>query len=286
MRNKKIITFAMLTLLLPEISFGDNCYNLWFERNKIYAKKGYCFTSNLGKSVFVDFQCSQNPKPLSKEDKKQIDLIKSEEDELNCKVNTDSIGVSVKNSAIPKELQSSSDCRPVTPPESQYIIHDDNTTFDIKTGLTWKTCSEGLSGKDCSIGEIKSFTWDDANKHLAKVNINGFANHKDWRIPTSEELSELLFSYPNQSEWKGCSYQAINLNVFPNTGYLNDINEDSKNDYLTSTISPMSSTSNVVINTLNLLTSTYSSNVSTYKLKSSNRLRLVRGTRTGHAWDK
>jgi hypothetical protein len=66
---------------------NDECYNLWYQRNLIYAENGYCFTSNLGKEVFKDFHCVTTSQDLSPKDKTKVDNIKIQEDKLSCNIN-------------------------------------------------------------------------------------------------------------------------------------------------------------------------------------------------------
>jgi tetratricopeptide (TPR) repeat protein len=66
---------------------NDECYNLWYRRNLIYAENGYCFTSNLGKEVFKNFRCITTLQNLSPKDKSKVDSIKIHEDALGCNIN-------------------------------------------------------------------------------------------------------------------------------------------------------------------------------------------------------
>jgi curved DNA-binding protein CbpA len=67
----------------------NECYNLWYQRNLIYAENGYCFTSNLGKEVFKNFHCVITPHKLSNKDKNKVDDIINQEKKLGCDINTD-----------------------------------------------------------------------------------------------------------------------------------------------------------------------------------------------------
>ncbi|QTR49686.1 Lcl C-terminal domain-containing protein [Candidatus Thiothrix anitrata] len=113
--------------------------------------------------------------------------------------------------------------------DEQYQINGDGTVTNVKNGLMWKQCSEGQSGKDCSIGEATEYKWDDA---MSKFGSGvSFAGYSDWRMPTIEELRTLVYcsnGTPQKMAWssscdgkdnKAGEYQqpTINQTAFPNT---------------------------------------------------------------------
>ncbi|MCG9875950.1 MAG: DUF1566 domain-containing protein [Leptospiraceae bacterium] len=107
--------------------------------------------------------------------------------------------------------------RSYTGPTAHPIFSTDYTTKDNSTGLIWKTCSQGLSGNNCTVGAILNMSWQDANSGTngcsSLNNLNsgaGFAGRKDWRLPLVEEL-ETLFDYGSSSPVK------IDLTRFPAT---------------------------------------------------------------------
>ncbi|MCI5196196.1 MAG: DUF1566 domain-containing protein [Candidatus Electrothrix sp. AW5] len=71
----------------------------------------------------------------------------------------------------------------------QYIDHGDGTITDIKTGLMWKRCSEGLSGDNCEHGKVERYTWKEAVKRFKNVK---YAGYTDWRLSTISELETLV----------------------------------------------------------------------------------------------
>ena len=89
-------------------------------------------------------------------------------------------------------------------PDSIYTIGDGMVT-DSTTGLTWKRCSEGQTGDQCS-GAAASLTWGQA---LTAGATSSFAGHDDWRLPNVQELMSLVET--------GCFNPAINKGVFPST---------------------------------------------------------------------
>ena len=91
-------------------------------------------------------------------------------------------------------------------PDSIYIDHRDGTVTDLRTGLMWKACAEGLNGATCENGSAEHLTWIDA---LEKANASNFANYTDWRLPSVDELRGLI------EQCRGSP--TINTHRFPNT---------------------------------------------------------------------
>ncbi|MCI5197559.1 MAG: DUF1566 domain-containing protein [Candidatus Electrothrix sp. AW5] len=103
---------------------------------------------------------------------------------------------------------------PASTPNSQLIDNGDGTITDSKTGLMWKTCSEGQiysssPSSDCT-GTATTFTWQGALKQPGVVNASsGFAGYTDWRLPNLKELRSIVEEQ--------CYDPAINATRFPNT---------------------------------------------------------------------
>lgn len=70
--------------------YGEaECNELWFARNLIMDRAGYCFGSALGKSLFDNGDCSGKDVRLGAEQVRQVKRIQSLEAKIGCKVNTD-----------------------------------------------------------------------------------------------------------------------------------------------------------------------------------------------------
>jgi len=63
--------------------------------------------------------------------------------------------------------------------ESGLIDKEDRTIFDTTTNLLWQQ----LPPSD------KRFTWEKANEHCKSLTLAG---HNDWRLPTIDELKDLI----------------------------------------------------------------------------------------------
>lgn len=107
-------------------------------------------------------------------------------------------------------VQACNNSMPASTPDSQLLDNNDGTITDLKTGLMWKKCLEGVSGNLCDTGPPDSFTWQQALEQPGLVNdAGGFAGHTDWRLPNIRGLVSIVEEQ--------CDYPAINLNRFPNT---------------------------------------------------------------------
>ncbi|XCN74950.1 MAG: caspase family protein [Candidatus Electrothrix aestuarii] len=71
----------------------------------------------------------------------------------------------------------------------KYINHGDGTITDTKSGLMWKRCLEGLSGVKCEEGKVKKYEYDEAVQRFKGVE---YAGYTDWRLPTFDELKNLV----------------------------------------------------------------------------------------------
>ena len=100
-------------------------------------------------------------------------------------------------------------------PNTQLIDNGDGTIVDQKTGLMWKSCTEGHVLKDDSTicaGPAKSFNLEEAKQWVAQVNAGRQSenmDYDDWRLPTLEELASIVE--------QRCTDPAINPDRFVDT---------------------------------------------------------------------
>ncbi len=84
--------FLMLGATLLFVTSGSmaqaaSCYDLWYERNLIYAENGYCFSTSLGKRAFAGYNCWTKNPALSGSEKQRVAQLRAEEKRRGCKVN-------------------------------------------------------------------------------------------------------------------------------------------------------------------------------------------------------
>lgn len=81
-----------------------------------------------------------------------------------------------------------------------------NEVTDKETGLTWRRCSLGQSGDNCSTGSPSTYTWNGA---LQAAKDQRIETGQLWRLPNIKELSSIV-----EEE---CFSPSINLTIFPGT---------------------------------------------------------------------
>ncbi|MFV1591321.1 DUF4453 domain-containing protein [Phaeobacter sp. JH20_36] len=80
---------TLLLTLLPLPAFAqDGCDDLWFTRNLIMDRAGYCFGTVLGQSVFDNSDCLGKSVALDPQSNRQVQDIRALEKYHGCKVNT------------------------------------------------------------------------------------------------------------------------------------------------------------------------------------------------------
>lgn len=87
-------------------------------------------------------------------------------------------------------------CRPY----AGLLDNKDGTLTDPRSGLIWSRCDLGtrfVKGKGC-IGKQKKYSWVNAMKTAREFNQGG---HKDWRLPTIEEVESITDSDSNCSRY-------------------------------------------------------------------------------------
>jgi len=99
---------------------------------------------------------------------------------------------------------------------------------DSATGLMWMRCPLGMKWGDnlCS-GKPTRYKWDEA---MQTANRLSYAGHKNWRVPTIDELKTLIDNVVGNSDI-GIPY--INNLVFPRTLYR-EINGEKSATYWSS----------------------------------------------------
>lgn len=85
----RILTVALSLWLVPNCSFADlSCDELWFARNAMMDKAGYCFGSPLGKALFDNSDCTTTDPQLESAAQAMVQQITKNEAALSCVVDT------------------------------------------------------------------------------------------------------------------------------------------------------------------------------------------------------
>jgi hypothetical protein len=95
---------------------------------------------------------------------------------------------------------------------TRLVDNHDGTITDLKTGLMWQQCTDGLSGGSCATGTpTAQQNFAAALLRATQVNADAAVNrgYADWRVPNRNELASLV-------NWN-CSAPAIQRSRFPNT---------------------------------------------------------------------
>ncbi len=85
----KIVVIGVLgsAILFSSAAQAQSCFDLWYERNLIYAENGYCFSTSFGRHTFASFECwTSNPR-LTAAEQRRVAALKAEEKRRGCKVN-------------------------------------------------------------------------------------------------------------------------------------------------------------------------------------------------------
>ena len=81
------------------------------------------------------------------------------------------------------------------PEASGRYAYQDGTMQDRQTRLTWIRCSAGQKqeGDECT-GKPGRYAWNEARAYCAQL---ATAGHKDWRLPTRDELRSVINCRPS-----------------------------------------------------------------------------------------
>lgn len=94
------LCFVTAVGLSPSLGAADEyCEDLWFTRNAIMDRAGYCFGSNLGQSIFDNSDCLGKSVSLSAEDQAMVAELQALEREGDCRVDTSKRSLSLADLA-------------------------------------------------------------------------------------------------------------------------------------------------------------------------------------------
>lgn len=90
---------AFLSCLLASVPMvalaNDPCSDLWLSRNAMLNDAGYCFSSNLGQTIFDNADCSTDEPVLLADVQQQIGAIATQEKLSQCVVDTSSRSINL-----------------------------------------------------------------------------------------------------------------------------------------------------------------------------------------------
>lgn len=88
MRLSTIGIFTALGVVLSvQPALAQSCYDLWYERNAIYDRNGYCFSTQLGQETFDNSDCYTDDAQLSRGEQRRVNQLKAQERRRGCNVN-------------------------------------------------------------------------------------------------------------------------------------------------------------------------------------------------------
>jgi hypothetical protein len=97
-----IALFAVLAAMPAAAT--ELCEDLWFTRNQIMDRAGYCFGSTLGKAMFDNDGCTGKSVTLSAKAQQQVAEIRRLEGSLQCKVDTSRSALELVDLATRRQL--------------------------------------------------------------------------------------------------------------------------------------------------------------------------------------
>ncbi|KIC34946.1 DUF4453 domain-containing protein [Leisingera sp. ANG-M7] len=78
---------AVFFLLAAPALASDACHDLWFTRNAVIDRAGYCFGSPLGQAVFNNGDCTGKSVSLPPQSERLVADVKQMEARFGCRVN-------------------------------------------------------------------------------------------------------------------------------------------------------------------------------------------------------
>ncbi|MEM7438003.1 MAG: DUF4453 domain-containing protein [Pseudomonadota bacterium] len=97
------LTLALCVLTSPVFA-TDFCHDLWWTRNALIDRAGYCFGSTLGKAAFDNAGCTGKSVNLSARASQKVAQIKELEARNSCRVNTKSTSLFIDDLATRRRL--------------------------------------------------------------------------------------------------------------------------------------------------------------------------------------
>ena len=101
----KMFLAGVLFIGLPLPGYSsDLCDDLWFSRNLVFDKVGYCFGSALGQAVFNNEGCTTTSPVLSANERAFVAWVKQTEQDWECRVDTSRTQLTIENIDTRRQL--------------------------------------------------------------------------------------------------------------------------------------------------------------------------------------
>jgi len=78
------ILAAVGTISSVQPAWSASCYDLWWQRNEIYNRNGFCFKTQDGMDAFDNSDCYTDDPDFTRREQRQIQQIKREENNMGC----------------------------------------------------------------------------------------------------------------------------------------------------------------------------------------------------------
>ncbi len=92
-----ILLLTSLSLLPSGAAADEYCEDLWYTRNAVMDRAGYCFGSKLGQVIFDNSDCLGKTVSLSADDQEMVAELQTLEREGDCRVDTSKNQLSLKD---------------------------------------------------------------------------------------------------------------------------------------------------------------------------------------------
>lgn len=92
-------------MMLAGSALADECHDLWFTRNLVMDRAGYCFGSALGQAQFDNTDCLGKSVSLSPEWQRFVMRLQQEERARGCRVNTAQTVLDLPDAPLRRSLE-------------------------------------------------------------------------------------------------------------------------------------------------------------------------------------
>ena len=100
----RLIVLLFLALVPTAAAANDICHDLWYTRNQIMDRAGYCFSSTLGEAVFDNSNCVGKNVTISSASKRLVSELQSLERHFGCRVDTGSRWLDLDDVSVRERL--------------------------------------------------------------------------------------------------------------------------------------------------------------------------------------